>query len=169
MGGGHVERGQQRPERPERRKRRGRSRSRHRAESTSDEPTDSTRREAVRRSAEAPGSFSFSTTALVIAVTGLVGLGLVARWVSDTGQTGSARPAATAPASGGDAVGTAPPGQEQPSGQPGGTPGTPTRTIGARGEIRRELVVVPDSDCHQFVQTRQEFPDMTISVANSCQ
>ena len=102
-------------------------------------------------------------------MTGLVGLGLVARSVSDAGQTGSARPAATTGVSGGDAAGATPTGPGQPSSRPSGSPGTPTRTIAARGEIRRELVVVPDSDCHQFVETRQEFPDMTISVANSCQ
>ena len=91
MGGGHVERG----ERPERWRWRGRSRSRHREESASGESTGGAGRESGRRGAEATGPFSFSTTALVIAVTGQVGLGLVARSVSDAGQTGSARPAAT--------------------------------------------------------------------------
>jgi hypothetical protein len=178
MGGRHLKRAG-RPDRTVR------PHPRHRAAGAAGEPEEADAGEEtgsdVLPDAAAPREQSFfggiSTAALVLAATGLVVLGMVGRWVSDAEQAGSAIPTATIEVPGADAAQSPSPGPGQPPGQPatsppdraGQPPGTPTQTISSDGEISRVLVVVPESDCRRFVQTHQELPTLTISVANLCQ
>lgn len=140
----------ERGRRPQRGEPRHRWRPRHRTADTGDEPADT----AAEDSAPAKRALmaGISTSALVIAATGLLGLGMLARWVSNTEQAEPARAIATAEAPSADAAG----------------PTTPGRTTGSRNDVSRGLVVVPDSNCRRFIQTRQDFPTLTISVENSC-
>jgi hypothetical protein len=152
MGVGHIE--GERERHPKHVRREEWSRPRHRVAGADEEPGVTAGCDAVPAKAAAPGrSFiaDISTPALILAATGLLALGLVARLVSDTEQAPPARAAAAV---------------EAP--QATRSPGTPTPTIDPRGEMSRELVVVPESVCHQFVQTRQQLPSLTISVENSC-
>ena len=156
MGGGNAER--------PRLDRHGRARSRHRARSRAGAPPPASVPEAAAPGAAAPVAAwnhafpgrriheraaeperslvaGVSTAALVAAAAGLLGLGLVARWVSDPGPADATRPAASAQGA---------------------------ATQGAAGAPSRVVVDVPDSDCRRFVQTRQQFPTLTISVENAC-
>lgn len=160
MGGGHVDRGR----RARRGAGRGLARPRHRTPDTDGEPAaaGATGSGGAPEDTAARDQFfgSIRTSALVVAAAGLVALGMVARWASDTEQTGSALPTATV---------EVPPATDPSTGEPGQAPDDATRTVSPGGRPTRELVVVPDSDCGRFVQTRQEFPTLTISVENLCQ
>ena len=180
MGGRHLRTGGGYLGRGEQPKRAVQSRPRHRAVDATDEPETGAGEETggdVPSEAAATRGRSFfdgiSTTALIVAATGLVVLGMIARWASSAEETGSEIPAATIEVSGADAA--ADPGQSpdsrttSPPGQTGQSPGIPTQTIGPAGEISQVLVVAPESDCGSFMQTRQELPTLTISVAGLCQ
>jgi len=137
-------------------------RPRHRAAGTYGESTVTVRKDAgcdaLPEGAAPQRSFmaDIRTPALVMAAIGLLVLGLVGRWVSDTEQAEPPRPAAKVEVPRADATEFL-------------SLGTPTSTIGRRGAMPRVLASVLDSDCRRLVRARQQFTTLTISAENSCE
>jgi|SRR4051794_1401848 hypothetical protein len=123
---------------------------------------------------------TITTKALILATVGLVLLGLVARWASGGTPERSfgSTTANVRPGGGTHLLGPVvptDPAKPSVSAQPSSqvTASQPTATgrsvAGVSGDTSGHLIVVPDSDCHQFTESRGRFPTVTISVQNACQ
>jgi hypothetical protein len=99
---------------------------------------------------------------VVLAGVCLFGLGPLAQQIDQQGQPVSRPPTVTAP-------------QPRPAG-PFPTATTPSAGLGgspaARGDtttVTKQVVVVPNSTCHRYVEALGQSRALTISVQNSCQ